>query len=199
MSAPPISLDRQKVESLSALFALAENTIKRIELRGNCGLFVPSINELRYVAYHLFALLNEEKPSSSAHWQKIENHINRAIYDGHEALILFELEDYQSFKKDYQLISVSEVVPHYLSLCKEAESIKRQIESSARSEDDRERDYAQIMPMVDKIKDINLTLDSAREELNKKSRQAQNERMRWLLGTIIALTGLIFAFVSLLD
>ena len=83
---------KAKLRQIVGLFDQAENLLKEVEKV--CGdLTVPSINQLRYVGYHIArAIVAQHDDSFFDELKKAENHCKRAIYDAYEVGILYFLD-----------------------------------------------------------------------------------------------------------
>jgi hypothetical protein len=61
---------------------------------------IPSINELRYVGYHIVrSLLSDDEKELQAERVKAINHVKRAIYDIDESLLIYYIETAANFKE----------------------------------------------------------------------------------------------------
>jgi hypothetical protein len=93
---------KNTIKEIVQLFDEAESRVKEVELLAH-ELSIPSVNQLRYVGYHLARSLNEEDNSTEFDLQigKAKGHCQRAIYDAHEAGIIFMLERVKQFREVY--------------------------------------------------------------------------------------------------
>ncbi|MBE0508349.1 MAG: hypothetical protein IBX50_16800 [Marinospirillum sp.] len=74
-----MEIDKSQLESLLSLFSEAEAKVKEAE-EIDGAISVPSINELRYVGYHLTrALANKDPREVEQELTKAANHARRAI------------------------------------------------------------------------------------------------------------------------
>jgi hypothetical protein len=84
---------RDTIKEIIDLFDKAEDKVKEVEQLAQ-ELSVPSINELRYVGYHLARSFCEDNPQEiNTQISKAQGHCKRAIYDAHEIGIIFMLEE----------------------------------------------------------------------------------------------------------
>jgi hypothetical protein len=106
--------ERQEIyQEIYQLIRAAENKIKEAE-RLDTELHIPSINQLRYVAFHLSeALCSSDDILFKSEAEKAKNHCYRAIYDAHEIIIVYYLETVKVFRERYanNLSTVYEVLP----------------------------------------------------------------------------------------
>lgn len=180
-----LSLPKEEIEELEALFTLAEQKIKAIEHNGE-GLDVPSINELRYVGRHLLTALKSQNPNELS---KARNHAKRALYDACEVQIVANLTLIESFQTDYRLLAVSDVVKEYVTLMAKAEKARDFIQET--ESNSREDYYKECDEKVNALKEINKILNSARPDLNVKLEDKRISTQRWVAGTVIMVIGII--------
>lgn len=187
-----MEIDKRQLESLLSLFSEAEAKVKEAE--GIDGaISVPSINELRYVGYHLTrALANEDPREVEQELTKAANHARRAIYYASEAQIIFLLEKVKDFHvRDRQSASVTDVISDYLTLMECAEAAKQQI-AATRSKNipvDRPDYYQLCQPHIDSLKKIVLRLELAEPEIYKKERQSARNFMIAIAALVATLLG----------
>ena len=187
-----MDIDKDRLKELSDLFAEAEAKVKEVEeIDGD--IVVPSINELRYVGYHLIRALASEHPSIEPELNKAADHARRAIYDAAEAQVIFFLEKVKSFQERHRkAASVTDVVSDYLGLMQQVEQAKKQISETRQRElpVSRSEYYQQCEPHIQALKKIVTQLDLAEPEIAKKERKsAQN----FVLTVAAAVAGLIGA------
>ncbi|MDR1291539.1 MAG: hypothetical protein LBK06_10095 [Planctomycetaceae bacterium] len=101
-----------------AFFAKAEKHLKNAETFFPAeiieqGLLVPAINELRYAGFHAASALTLSGAEKIVAYQKAIAHCKRASYDSLDASIQFCFSLCQTFREDYRLITVSDVIPDY--------------------------------------------------------------------------------------
>lgn len=163
---------------LMTAFIDAERRIKRVEWI-ETKLQIPSINELRYVGYHLFKAFSyiENADKQAEEISRAKRHCKRASYDALELGIIHVLEDIRDFKEEFHDFPVSDVVPDYLDKLKQISSIQKFLENSAGSED-RDSYYEECEKNLSTLEEIRLSLDSARDEINLKRREANDTETR---------------------
>ncbi len=104
-----------KISTLIEIFADAENKIKSIE-RETSELSIPSVNQLRYVAYHLIEILKNSE-NIDEELDKAINHAKRAKYDVLEISCLYYLEEIKEFQDNYsQYTETIDILPEYINL-----------------------------------------------------------------------------------
>lgn len=180
--------DKLQSSDIADLFTEAENAIKGVELECN-ELIIPAINELRYAGFHLKEYI--KNPELVDEIRKAEGNCKRAIYDAHEASILYYLKEFHKFKDDYRKVIISQVVPDYN---KYRQRIAEIIES-IKSVDKEQRDtyYRACKSYNDELRDIVANFDASRDELDKLIRK---ERREWLI-LICAVAAIIISIISI--
>lgn len=107
---------KQSIQEVVDLFDLAERKVKEVEQLSQ-ELSVPSINELKYVGYHLArAFCADDTAELSRQISKGKGHCQRAIYDAHEVGIIYLLERIRAFKERYPKRShlIAEAIDDYI-------------------------------------------------------------------------------------
>ncbi len=182
---------------ISELFKLAEEKIKLIENLEDGGLPLPAINQLRYVAFHLLRAENiVEDKIKDEELRKAKNHCQRAIYDAIEIGIIHLLDKIKVFQMDYKLVSIVDIVPSYIPICKRADEITYFLsEASRRSIEDHSNNrgdyYEKSNELFNELQENVKLLDYSRPELNKK---LQKSRITF----IISISALIASFLSVI-
>ena len=153
-----------KLQQIVNLFDEAENLLKEVE-KICSDLSIPSINELRYVGYHIArSLVAQNADSFSNEIKKAENHCKRAIYDAYEVGILYFLDEIKCFKKNNGSRSeiVCQVLPDYMDCLKASDEAVAKITAIERDcKDSRERYYQEIRPYYQTLYDIQKKLNYA--------------------------------------
>ncbi len=108
-------MQNNKYKELHDLFALAEKKIKRVEQINHEGLSIPSVNQLRYAGRHCLDSLVSDDEEVENNIYEAKDHCKRAIYDAMEIGIVTILEKIQIFNKDYKYITITDVLPDYIS------------------------------------------------------------------------------------
>jgi hypothetical protein len=202
-----ISLDESDKESLQEvidLFDQAESKVK--ELERLCGeLSIPSINQLRYVGYHLTkALCHDDNPSIfTEEIKKSKSHAKRAIYDTYEAGILYLLEKIEDFQFQASTSSqTNHVLPNYSELCAKAQASSDFLQKVRLEHKQREKYYLQCEPHIDILKNIYTQFKVSAPLIVQKELEALNkdkkETRKFLITITISSIGVLFAFTLLL-
>ncbi|MDQ1314592.1 MAG: hypothetical protein QG662_701 [Pseudomonadota bacterium] len=166
------------LKGLLDLFKLIEPLQKEVEGLGN-GLDGPALNETRNATYHLLsALCGDDRAQRADQLHKAERHAQRAIYDCSEAMILNELEKLRLFKDDYRLIVIGETLPDYQAYMECADEAKYRIAEARKNKENREQFYKVVQEDIDKLRKVNSSCSTAREELNKRI-MSQNRKNFW--------------------
>lgn len=162
---------KDAIKGIVALFDKAENKVKEVEQFAQ-ELSIPSINELRYVGYHLArAMCESDEHELSCQIEKATGHCKRAIYDAHEIGIIYMLERVRLFKDAYSphASSVLEVIPAYteeLSNSNKASKFIAEIKEQHR--DNRDDYYEVCVPHYETLRDIVERLSEAEPLINTK-------------------------------
>lgn len=191
--------------NLLKLFQQLEPLQKETELVAK-GLDAAALNETRNATYHLLiGLCDSTKCEKEI--EKAVNHAKRAIYDCHEAILLNELEKFKVFKENYKNVVVTDVVSDYIEKCGKAKSAMDKITEIRKADvqhandyvnkysPDRNKQYEDIAPYLEVIKENNLFLEQARTELNKIIRKESKDKFWAFLGKIGAVLVAVVMFV----
>ena len=104
--------NRPIFQDVAKAFCEAERRMKKIEWMD--GTDVPSINELRYVGYHLFkACQQDDTVLQREELRRAERHCKRASFDALELGMITQLERINDFVTDYKDYPVSDDLPDY--------------------------------------------------------------------------------------
>jgi hypothetical protein len=194
---------QEKFKTIQNLFKVAEQKIKEIE-RFEGSLFIPSVNQLRYVGYHLIkALCSEDEDSFKVEIDKAENHCHRAIYDAHELGILFYLEKIKIFQENYKnsLAIVREVIPTYVNDLVNAEQARKFIDVVDHgSINTRNEYYRQSEPYYVQLGEIVLRLNVSepeiQERVRKEDKKEHEDLRRFWIQLIVTTMGVIAAIIG---
>ena len=94
--------EESALKFLLDLFEQAETKIKDFEQITQDGVFIPSINQLRYAGHHIVrSLFSGKKQHIQEERVSAINHVKRAIYDIDEALLIYYIESAATFKEKY--------------------------------------------------------------------------------------------------
>ncbi|KJS02232.1 MAG: hypothetical protein VR65_06195 [Desulfobulbaceae bacterium BRH_c16a] len=183
--------DRETLREISRLYQEAERAIKYVEDFDGV-LTVPAINQLRYAGNHLIRYLAENKQDELRDALK---HVKRATYDAYEATIVYQLLEYDKFKNDYRMISISKVLPDYVQLQEKIETARLFVRENDQSKT-RGDNYRNGKEHLDQIVCSVRLLNTSREELNKLIVSERNEFLWKVLagiGVIATVVGIIIA------
>ena len=196
--------EKQELLEIVSLFDIAESKIKEIERL--CGeLSIPSLNQLRYVGYHLTkAIAHDNEPHIFSEEIKCsKNHAKRAIYDTYEAGILYllvEIKDFQlSSSNSSQLINA---LPNYMELCAKAQEASNFLQKVRLEERDREKYYDQCEPHIEALKNIHYQFKTSAPIIRNLEVEAieksKKETRRFLTTISLSLLGIsILVFLKL--
>ncbi len=185
------------IKGIVALFENAESKVKEVEQLAQ-DLSIPSINELRYVGYHLArALCENDDNQLSLQIEKARGHCKRAIYDAHEIGIIYMLEQIKLFKESYKThaCSVLEVIPAYtdeLSNASKASKFITQIQEQNR--DDRDNYYEACVPYYETLRDIIEKLSVSEPlintRINEKAAKDRKDTRRFITTISLSVLGI---------
>lgn len=171
---------KNAIKGIIELFDKAEDKVKEVEQLAQ-ELSVPSINELRYVGYHLArSLCEEDHQEFDAQISKAKGHCKRAIYDAHEIGIIFMLEQIKLFNEEYSKYSgsVIEVLPSYtleLTTASKASQFIAAVKEKHR--DNRDAYYEACQPHYVSLRETLEKLTIATPLINQKiTEKKENDR-----------------------
>ena len=191
-----------ELQRLLDLFEQAETKIKNFELITSEGLFIPSINQLRYAGYHIVrSLLNDDEKELQAERVKAINHVKRAIYDIDESLLIYYIESAANFKEKYNDSGfTTEVVTDYpekLAMLDEANKSIQQLREDNNNYQDREQFYQKLNPYLDKLSKIVAIFEQSAPLIAKKQQDKDTQDLkgnrRFIITVILTLIGIIIA------
>ena len=173
---------RACIQEIVELFDLAEKYVKEIEQLAQ-ELSIPSVNELRYVGYHLArALASTDHSELDTQVQKAKGHCKRAIYDAHELGIIYCLEQIQAFKQRHEGRGhiVAKVIHDYSACLSKATKASRFIaEANENGRHDRDSYYKKCRPhfeeirsVCDKFDQIGPEVDAAKDQHDQDTRRS---------------------------
>lgn len=188
---------KDAIKGIVALFDKAENKVKEVEQFAQ-ELSIPSINELRYVGYHLArAMCENDERELSCQIEKAIGHCKRAIYDAHEIGIIYMLERVRIFKDAYSshASAVLEVIPAYtgeLSSSNKASKFIAEIKEQHRNNRD---DYYELcVPHYETLRDIVERLSQAEPLINtkitEKATQDRRDTRRFIMTISLTVLGI---------
>jgi hypothetical protein len=169
--------NREAFFRVAQAFAEAERRIKRVEWMG--GLDVPSINELRYVSYHLLKAcqIQDDEKRQFEELRRAERHCKRASFDALELGIITALEEVKSFRESYSSFPVSDVLSDYHDMMTDVQSTADFLAEAAGGEF-RDDYYEDCEQKLGRLQDITRKLSVASEEINKKKALFEREQQR---------------------
>ena len=192
---------KPQLSEISELFALAEEKIKLIEHLGE-GLTFPSVNQLRYVAFHLLrADKTTDENLKKEELRKARNHCERAIYDAVEPGIVHYLEEIRTFQNDYRMVEITNIIPNYLDISRKADEssgfISERIKDSISDRSNNQGDqYQEATSLFEGLKEAVKLLSYARPELNKKLRKYRLVFLVSVATLIVAAMGVIVSLMK---
>lgn len=191
------------IREIVSLFDEAELKVKEIEQLAQ-ELSVPSINELRYVGYHLArALCTEDESKLTLEIQKAKGHCQRALYDAYEIGIIHMLEQIKLFKERYVKHShfINDVVSGYVECLIEVDNASSFIvDVRKEASDDRGEYYKRCGPYFEQLRVICSKFDQATPLIDAKIHQDKIQSRRFILGLSVSLMiGGIMIFLRIIE
>lgn len=166
--------------------------------RGQAG--IPAINELRNAGKHLLDAVDDSgNVVSQTDLDSALGHSRRAAYEAYEAGILTALEIIAKFKKDYSLISVSQIMPRYSEIMQQALAAQKAVEAGRRRDFRRDADHSDRMDAFRSLREACEYLDANREEANKLVSKERTSGRTSVILLVLAVLGLVFGAPSFLD
>jgi len=163
--------------NVATAFAEAERRIKSGELMD--GVDIPSVNELRYVSYHLFKALKSgiADDLQREELKRAERHCKRASFDALELGIITAIEKVAVFREEYTCFPVSDVLSDYHDMMSDVQEAVDFLHAKAGSEY-RDEYYAEAERKVTRLVQITRKLQASKEDLNKKRQLFEEEQAR---------------------
>ena len=180
------------------LYNKAECFVKHVETHQS-DISIPAINELRYAGHHLLkALTSDDGEVFKRELRKTESHCQRAIYEASESGILYFLGLVNEFAGDFKDVSITQVIPDYVSILSLAKKAREQLSAGRLNRDSAEKQAADYMTTFHQLAEKIELLDVSRGELNKiKMRQVTADR-RFLIVAVISAASLIASLIIVL-
>lgn len=176
-------------------FYRAEKLLKTAEWSDG-QLDIPSINELRYVSFHLLrALSTGDGQEQAEELQRAKRHCQRASYDAIELSLVYELEAIMRFEEDFRLFPYTKYYPDILESMERIEEIKTILGEDREHSETRGENYERAEQHLEEIKEINRKLKVRRTEINKIIDQEKTDQKRsrrqlfWAGATALILLG----------
>ncbi len=171
---------QEKINELRICFKDTEKRIKDIELETS-ELSIPSINQLRYVAYHLIEGFNPDIENHDKVFEEIKkalHHCQRARFDAIEIGLTYSLNNVRIFQEKYNAITETlSILPNYIALMRKAQEASNALQSIRDEEKDREEYYNDIFPHYEEVKAISVELLNAEPMINKKIEENNEKKI----------------------
>ncbi|DAB30994.1 MAG TPA: hypothetical protein CFH84_01015 [Sulfurimonas sp. UBA12504] len=191
---------KSKINQLITVFKDAEKQLKHSEHDTN-ELSIPSINQLRYVAFHLVESFSSQDSSKiEEELNKAINHAQRAKYDAVEIGIVYYLEQIKIFQENYSSYTETlEILPNYIEYLTKAQNASDKLQTIKDDEKDREEYYKEVAPYYQILKDVYISFQTSIPLINKKieenNEKARKENKRFVIGAGLTLAGIIVSIV----
>jgi hypothetical protein len=160
---------------------------------------IPAVNELRNAGYHLLQSLPDGSgdPDQMALASGVA-HIRRATYEATEAGILFAVSIVRKFQQDYATVELHDLVADYAARCRACNEALRLVEANRQDGFDRAQDHANRIAVFRAIRPFADDVVIARVEANKRLAVERRDRRRFVIGTLIAVAGIVLAAGAIL-
>lgn len=153
------------------------------------GLFVPSVNQLRYAFRDA---LNEIVKGKSGGIDEAIIHAQRAVYDVYEVEYLYVRTKFSNFNYDYRFVELTLDIPSYVEWKAVFDNMERRLGEI--SIDNRGSYYNELVREIPQLKEIVVKLESYRPDLNRKLRSKQIQRIFLFIASMAALFTIIANF-----
>lgn len=196
---------QEDINKLVECFSDTEKKIKHLE-QDTFQLAIPSINQLRYVAYHIL------KASNPNNYDRIEdvkdelkkafNHCQRAKFDAIEIWMTYLLEDIRTFEDDYSHIKeTQDVIKDYNSDLMKVQKAADELKIIADEEKDREEYYSKIIPHYEELKEISTKFRKSKTLIatlvTENNKNKKKETRKFFITTILSVTVGVIALTML--
>ena len=186
------------MQKLSDCFKDTEKTIKHIE-QSTFELSIPSINQLRYVAYHLIRASDTNKDMDVDIKEEITkalHHCQRAKFDAVEIGMTYLLEEIRIFEENYSHIKETlDVMKDYIEYLIKAQQAADELKIIADEEKGRVEYYQKIEPHYEILKTTSNYFKKSEpliatlvEDNNQKKKASTR---RFVTTTLLAIIGII--------
>lgn len=189
----------KKLQQLYTLLNACEQRLKLVEHERNpiphkggiapMGLFVPSVNQLRYAFRDA---LNEIVTGKAGGLDEAIIHAKRAVYDVYEVEYLYVRTKFSNFNYDYRFVELTLAIPVYAEWKATFDSMESKLAEV--SIENREGYYDILIDEIAKLKEIVVRLESYRPDLNRALKQKQLQRVVLFIGVIAAVFTIIVNF-----
>lgn len=170
---------KEKVDELRICFKDTEKRIKDIELETS-ELSIPSINQLRYVAYHLIEGFNPDIENDEKVFEEIKkalHHCQRAKFDAIEIGLTYSLDNVRIFQEKYNAMTETlTIIPNYIELMRKTQEASITLQSIRDEDKEREEYYDDIFPHYEALKAISIELFNAEPMIIKKIEENNEKR-----------------------
>jgi len=177
-------------------FKRAESKIKEIEIH-NSEIIIPSLNELRYVGYHIIlAGKAQDEQKIDEELQKANQHAERAIYDAIEAGLLYKIEEIRNFHMDFDHIpQTTKIIDGYLDKMSKVQNALQTI--SLVDKETREDKYKEIEVHYKTITEIanifQLSSNKIKDAVYEDNKKAKQEGRRFIINALLATLAIVVA------
>ncbi len=187
---------KSEVEPVLDAIVDAEKIIKEIE-QSHLYLVIPAVNELRYAGRHIlstYSCLYENKNWEvfTEELRKAKSHSKRARYDAYQAGIYFYIDLVKKFRKTYQYIVFSDIIPDYVDDCKKFNDAMSFIGINHHNSD---LDFDGMKLHYENLKSYYEKLYASTDDVNRAMQKRRTESMRFTIGTIIGILAIIVAII----
>lgn len=159
---------------------------------------VPAINELRNAGHHLLNALDATGAViNQGHLDAAMAHVRRASYEATEAGIMMAIAQVHDFQRDYRAVEISDLLSDYTGRCRECQEAVRLIEQGRQPGFNRDQDHVARIEVFRKIRPFAEELQLARPEALKRIEQKRTEARRFIIGTLLAVMGILVALIAL--
>jgi len=155
---------------------------------------IPAHNELRYAGYHLLIALagQGENVSTNEELRNAISHCRRSIFEAAEAGIISALDMIAIFQDDYKSVTISDIVPDYHTINKNAREAQSLLEQNRERGTDGATLHDDYSVLFDRLTTDVAILEEHRDELNKKMRIDRLHVLRyWFAITITVVIGVL--------
>jgi len=181
---------------LYQLFNDFESLLKKYE-NITKEIFVPALNQIRYAYHHTLKGINL---NDNKEFNKAKNHIDRAMYDCHEALRLFCTGQFCDIQKKYSghLDIVQEFVPLYPKAKEAAIQTQKEINQTQNSNKDRYTQYQSVEQHWQIIYEFLNAMIFNQDAIEDKIKKSDKSNKRYLIFGICGVIGVIFTAFNLI-
>lgn len=190
-----------RIEVLYRSFKAARERIEKISHKLRCynNADIPSINELRYVTYHILKAINEKDAlKRDEELRRAIRHSERASYDIIEVGINDQIRYFVDFEEKYKNINISDVVGDWREKWLDINQINDFLAEINRSDQPGEEYYKIAEEKYREICEINDQLDLVREELDALVKDFWYDRAKVIIGLFVAIIMILILVARLI-